>query len=94
MKTTTEPPANPASVVDSTALFGTSLADCNDIEKLRAIAEKLWSILDDIDTLSDMVKPSDLGGYIAFYTGTMYRCEKRGKILESDGYRLYLPNSV
>ncbi|MEY4387678.1 MAG: hypothetical protein RLY20_2961 [Verrucomicrobiota bacterium] len=78
--------------VDSTALFGTSLANCNDIEKLRAIAEKLWSLLDDIDTASDMFKPSDEAGYRRFYEYAMQKAEERGKQLESDGYHLYLPN--
>ena len=78
--------------VDSTALFGTSLADCNDIEKLRTIAEKLWSLLDDIDTASDMFKPSDLAGYRQFYGYAMKKAADRGKQLESDGYHLYLPN--
>ena len=79
--------------VDSTALFGISLADCNDTEKLRAIAEKLWSLLDDIDTASDMFKPSDEAGYRRFYEYAMQKAEERGMQLESDGYHLYLPNS-
>ena len=79
--------------VDSTALFGISLADCNDIEKLRAVAEKLWSLLDDIDTASDMFKPSDLVGYKKFYEYAMNKVADRGKQLESDGYHLYLPNA-
>jgi hypothetical protein len=78
--------------LSSSALFGTSLADCNDIEKLRTIAEKLWSLLDDIDTASDMFKPSDLAGYKQFYGYAMKKAADRGKQLESDGYHLYLPN--
>lgn len=80
--------------VDPTALFGTSLADCNDIEELRAIVEKLWSLLDDIDTASDMFKPSDLSGYKRFYDYAMKKAADRGKQLESDGYHLYLPDST
>ncbi len=80
--------------VDSTALFGTSLADCNDIEKLRAIAEKLWSLLDDIDTASDRFKPSDFAGYCKFSGYAMKKAEDRVNHLESDGYRLYLPNRM
>ena len=74
----------------SFAEFGKPLADCNDIEKLRAISEVLWNLLDDIDTASDMLKPSDEAGYRKFYECTMRNCEQRGKHLESDGYELYL----
>ena len=91
--------------VDSTALFGTSIADCNDIEQLRAIAEKLWSLLDDIDTASDMFKPSDkfheewsefydLAGYRLFYGYALKKAADRFKQLESDGHHLYLPNDL
>lgn len=90
MKYNATPPVARESV-DSTALFGTSLADCNDIEKLRAIAEKLWSLLDDIDTASDLFKPGDEAGYRRFYEYAMSKVEERGKQLESDGYHLYLP---
>jgi hypothetical protein len=72
--------------------LSTSLADCNDIETLRTIAEKLWSFLDDIDTASDMFKPSNLSGYKQFYGYAMKKAADRGKQLESDGYHLYLPN--
>lgn len=51
----------------------------------------LWSILDDIDTLSDIYKPNDLKGYILFYEDVMKRVEKRHKILTSDGYNLFRP---
>ena len=87
-------PSNIQGESQTPTLFGTSLADCNDIEKLRAIAEKLWSILDDIDTASDMFKPSDEDGYRRFYEYTMKKAEDRGKQLESDGYHLYLPNNL
>jgi hypothetical protein len=78
--------------LSSSALFGTSLTACNDIEKLRTIAEKLWSLLDDIDTASDMFKPSDEVGYRKFYEYTMRRVGERQAILVSDGYDLFLPN--
>lgn len=54
-------------------------------------AERLWQILDNIDTLSDMVKPTDLRGFAAFYKGVMNRVGERFKVLTSDGYTLQLP---
>ena len=54
-------------------------------------AERLWQILDNIDTLSDMIKPTGLKGYAAFYKGVMTRVRERFNILVSDGYTLQLP---
>jgi hypothetical protein len=54
-------------------------------------AERLWQILDNIDALSDMIKPTSLKGYAAFYQGVMNRVGERFKILISDGYNLFLP---
>lgn len=53
------------------------------------VAEPLWDILDDIDTLSDMLKPAKN----AFYEATMNRVAKRFNHLESDGYIVYPPGS-
>ena len=78
---------------DSTALLGTLLADCNDIEKLCTIAENLWSLLDDIDTASDMFKPSDEAGYRRFYQYAMKKAMDRKKHLVSTGFHLYLPTT-
>lgn len=58
----------------------------------KSRAEALWQILDDIDTLSDAIRPSDLGGYRAFYEAAMKMAVKRNEILESlDGYTLSVP---
>ncbi len=57
--------------------------------KLREIAEKLWDILDDIDSASDMFKPNDEKSYKAFYDYTMNKQEERHKYMRSDGYKLY-----
>lgn len=54
-------------------------------------AERLWKILDNIDTLSDVVKPTTLKGFEFFYKGVMNRVEERFKVLTSDGYMLRLP---
>lgn len=74
--------------------FGIPLTECNDISKLQIVAEKLWSLLDDIDTASDMFKPSDEDSYRRFYEYTMNKILLRGKQLESDGHILYLPNNL
>jgi hypothetical protein len=56
-----------------------------------AAAERLWQILDNIDTLSDKIKPTDLYGFAAFYSCVMNRIRERFDILISDGYTLRLP---
>ncbi len=50
----------------------------------RTVAMKLWDILDDIDTLSDMLKPEQT----AFYQATMKHAMRRHQWLLSDGYTL------
>jgi hypothetical protein len=77
--------------IASTDLFGMPLSKCEDVEKLRSASEKLWSIIDDIDTACDMFKPSDEAGYRKFYDYTMRRVGERQAILSSDGYDLFLP---
>ena len=53
----------------------------------KARAEKLWQIIDDIDTYSDMAKSDD-----KLYRSLVERKQKlRFEILTSDGYDLYLP---
>ena len=52
-------------------------------------AEKLWELLDDIDTASDMFKPHDGKSYKAFYDYVMRKCQERGKYMNSlDGRTL------
>jgi hypothetical protein len=70
---------------------GTKLVEIEDAPHLQVVADKLWSLLDDIDTASDMFKPTDLEGYQAFYKYTMRRVAERFKHLEGDGYDLFLP---
>ena len=50
----------------------------------KTAAERLWDILDDIDTLSDSMKPEQT----AFYQAVMEWVAKRHSILKSDGYEL------
>lgn len=55
----------------------------------KNVAEKLWDILDDIDTGSDRFKPRDEESYKKFYDYAMFRCKGRKVYLVSeDGYTL------
>ncbi len=55
-------------------------------------AEALWGIIDDIDTLSDIIKPATEKGYKAFYDAVMKKQTERHKYLTSyDGYTLVTP---
>lgn len=73
---------------------GCFLGSVSDLQTLRNIAEALWQLLDDIDTSSDVIKPSTEAGYKAFYNSTMTRVDRRFQQLTSDGYNLYLPVPV
>jgi len=57
-------------------------------DDMRIKAEALWSLLDDIDTASDIFKPSDEKTYEAFYKYAMKQVEKRFNHFESDGYSI------
>jgi hypothetical protein len=56
--------------------------------EMRIAAEALWGLLDDIDSASDMIKPTNLEGYKKFYDYAMRKSEERHKFLRSDGYKL------
>jgi hypothetical protein len=58
---------------------------------MREIAEQLWSLLDNIDTLSDICKPTEKNpkAAMAFYNNAMRYAGERFKVLQSDGYKLY-----
>ena len=60
----------------------------------KEIAEKLWGILDDIDTLPDMIHPNTLEGHEKCWKMMVKRAEKRHKLLKTDGYKLFLPSHV
>ena len=62
------------------------------MDKNRERAEKLWQLLDDIDTASDMFKPSETNGiqsYHNFYEYVMKKASERFDIFKSDGFKLY-----
>ena len=44
---------------DLKPLLGCRIAECDDVEFLRDAVEKLWQIVDDIDTFSDIAKSDD-----------------------------------
>lgn len=58
----------------------------------KEIAEKLWSLLDDIDTASDMFKPCESNGINSFgnfYKYAMKKAMERHNLMKSDGYDIY-----
>ena len=57
----------------------------------KAAAEQLWGMLDDIDTLTDIIKPTSLEGYARFYQAAVQRCNRRHEVLVSDGFSLHIP---
>jgi hypothetical protein len=67
------------------------ILDHTDETYYKFVAERLWSILDDIDTSSDVIKPTSEKGYKIFYEKTMERVSNRFNYLTSDGYNLYRP---
>lgn len=56
----------------------------------REVAEKLWELLDDISTASDVYKPEQNG----FYEHVMKKADERNKYFDSDGYKLYPPGEM
>lgn len=61
-------------------------------KEYREIAEKLWQLLDDIDTASDMFKPCESNGiksFENFYTYSLKKASKRFDYLKSDGFKNY-----
>lgn len=54
--------------------------------QFQPISNILWKILDDIDTASDIIKPTTEVGYKKFYEYVMKQAAERFKYLTSDGY--------
>jgi hypothetical protein len=54
------------------------------LEEWKAKAEKLWAILDDIDTYGDMYKPE----ITAYFKAVNKKAAERFDVLQSDGYRI------
>ena len=57
--------------------------------KFKKAAIDLWGLLDDIDTYSDIAKGNDA----AFRKAVERKVKERHKILESDGYNLFIPGT-
>ena len=60
----------------------------------KKMAHELWQLLDDIDTASDIFKPSETNGfksYHNFYSYSLKKASKRFDLLKSDGYKLFTP---
>lgn len=60
-------------------------------KEYRRKAEALWQLLDDIDSLSDAIKPSTLEEYKEFYKRAIQKTKHRFEYFESDGYNLKNP---
>lgn len=63
-------------------------------KEYRKIAEDLWQLLDDIDTASDIFKPSENNGiesYKNFYSYVMKKHTERFKMLTNDNHN---PNKL
>jgi hypothetical protein len=61
-----------------------ALADFDNVAFLRGEVERLWQLLDDIDTAGDICKDNDK----AFRRMAMALADSRSKHIVSDGYRL------
>lgn len=67
------------------------ISECSDVGFLRDAVEKLWDIIDDIDTYSDMAKSDD-----KFYRNRVERRQKdrwKETSITSDGYELFKDNT-
>ena len=68
-------------------LLGCRISECDDVEFLRDAVKKLWAIVDDIDTYSDMAKSDD-----KFYRNRVERRQKQRWTelgITSDGYDIF-----
>jgi len=66
------------------------------VYNFREIAEQLWSLLDNIDTLSDICKPTidNPNAAMAFYTNALRYASQRFEYFKSDGYKLYTEEEI
>ena len=72
-------------IIYEDTLYNTPLDNTN----LREISEKLWDLLDDIDTACDIFKPRDEESAMAYYRYVSEKTIDRHKYLKSNGYELY-----
>jgi hypothetical protein len=62
------------------------VSECEDVELLCNLVEKLWDIIDDIDTASDMAKDND-----RWYRNRVeFLQRQRFDYVMSDGYELFI----
>jgi hypothetical protein len=62
------------------------VSECEDVELLCNLVEKLWDIIDDIDTASDIAKADD-----EWYRRRVeFLQRKRFNHVTSDGYELFI----
>jgi len=68
-------------------LLGCRISECDDAEFLRDAVEKLWQIVDDIDTFSDIAKSDD----VLYRRLVEKKQSQRWEFTEivSDGYDIY-----
>lgn len=59
----------------------------------RAKAEKLWDLLDEIDTLPDALHPNTIEAHERCWKLMVETAKKRHKILSTDGYTLTPPTN-
>lgn len=57
----------------------------------REFAEELWGLLDDLDTFSDIIKPTidNPESLVKYYKTALAIAGKRFNYFDSDGYKLY-----
>ena len=67
-------------------MFADSQEEVNDFRKM---AEGMWSLLDDIDTLGDAIKPSDFAGFVRYWEAVHKVLRKRFAYFKSDGHDLF-----
>jgi len=68
------------------------MKELTEAHKYKEMSYKLWDLLDDIDTASDMFKPCEENGinsFKKFYKYSMNRSGRRFNFLRSDGFDLF-----
>ncbi len=65
----------------------TSLTEAHKVERKRA--EQLWTILDDIDSLPDLIHPNTPQGHENCWRQMVEYAKGRHEILKTDGYKLF-----
>ena len=74
-------------ILDAAPSLGCKISECTDVVFLRQAVEALWTIIDDIDTCSDMAKGND-----KVYRQFVERRQAErwaDTSIRSDGYNIY-----